>query len=829
LNRALKGSPLVPQPSPTNAKIEPTCHPEAIQPGSLLEESGPAGKDLRVGALKKFSAKHLRLLYLLPILYLLYIPASFAEHTRNWRQSTYEEFLKGSSNGVAVRSDGRLELSPRFKLLSDADASYLWSVRVDAKGILYAAGGAPAKVFRFDANGKPSTTFESTDLAAQAIAFDAKGTLYVGTSPDGKVYRVPASGEKTVFFDPKTKYIWDLAFGSDGTLYVATGDKGQVFAVSPDGKSELFYNSDEAHIRVLAFDPYGNLIVGTEPSGRVLRVTRAANKSAGKRVKDQGVAEGFVLYETSRREVTSLAVAPDGDIYVAAIGEKQRTGPSGTTIITTTQGVTTITGGGQPSGNQPQNATPFVPFPPLLYSSIYHIAADGAPEELWSSRDDVVYSLALNSDGRLLAGTGNNGALLAIDGRGVFAQLAKAGSAQITGITRSANGKIFVCTANPGKVFSVGPEYEPEGTYESRSFDAQLFSQWGRLEWWSPPPATPAKTSATSSEPRLEFFVRSGNTEDPGKEWSRWFGPYSKPGSSVECPAARFVQWKAVIHDGRPGDGIDWVSVAYLPRNVAPVIDGIAVQDPGVRVQSSNPIQSGQPQNVTLKMPPAANPSGGLVISQSTSPARFEQPPQGISQKGYQSVLWTAHDENDDELRFAVYYRGENETQWKLLKDRLDQKFYSWDSTSLPDGAYYLRIVASDAVSNPTAVARDAVRESERFVVDNTPPLIEHLQASVTVAPPKGNLVSLQTSLVKFTARDATSSIERAQYSVDGGDWILVAPVGNVSDALEEHYEFTLAMGLDPGEHSIAVRAYDRFENVGGAKATFTVPATAKP
>ena len=103
-----------------------------------------------------------------------------AEHTRNWRQSTYDDFLKGTSNGVAVRSDGRLELSPKFTLLADADASYLWSLRVDPKGILYAAGGSPAKVFRFDANGKPTIAFESTDLAAQAIAFDAKGTLYVG-------------------------------------------------------------------------------------------------------------------------------------------------------------------------------------------------------------------------------------------------------------------------------------------------------------------------------------------------------------------------------------------------------------------------------------------------------------------------------------------------------------------------------------------------------------------------------------------------------------------------------------------------------------------------
>jgi WD40 repeat protein len=759
-------------------------------------------------------------------------PASFsplhAEHTRSWRQSTYDEFLKGNSNGVTVRSDGRLELSPKFTLLGDADASFLWSVRVDPKGVLYAGGGSPAKVFRFDAAGKPTTAFESTDLSVQSIAFDAKGQLYVATSPDGKVYRVSISGEKSVFFDPKTKYIWDLAFAQDGTLYVATGDKGQIFAVSPDGHSQLFYSSDEAHIRVMAFDNKNNLLAGTEPSGRILRITPRANKNSQKD-QDAATAEGFVLYETSKREVTALAVAPDGNIYAAAIGEKQRTSAQPTAIITTPQGTTTIIGGGTVAGTQ-QNQTPFIPFPPLLSSSIYKISPDGAPEELWTSRDDLVYALALNPEGRLLAGTGNSGALLAIDGRGVFAQLAKAGSAQITGISRGSNGKIFLCTANPGKVFSVGPEYQPEGTYESRSFDAQLFSQWGRLDWWSPPPATPSKSSSASSgnsaEPRLEFFVRSGNTEDPGKEWSRWFGPYSKSGSTAEAPAARFAQWKAVIHDGRPGDGIEWVSLAYLPRNVAPVIDGIAIQDANVRAQGTNPIQAGQPATVTLKTPPAANPTGGVIISQGSS-QKFEQPPQGFLQKGYQSVLWSAHDDNDDDLRFSVYYRGENEKQWKLLKDKLDQKFYSWDATTLPDGAYYLRISASDLPANPPAIALTTTRDSERFIIDNTPPVTEHLEAT-TVAFRSASAPASQSAAVKFTARDATSSIDRAQYSVDGGDWILVAPVGNISDALEEHYEFTTPEALTPGEHTIAVRAYDHFENVGSAKTTITVFA-AKP
>ncbi len=769
--------------------------------------------------------RYFRIFYFLSVLYFVSIPLH-AEHTRRWRQSTYEEFLKGTAHGVAVRSDGRLELAPKFTLLADADASYLWSVRLDSKGTLFAAGGSPAKVFRFDSNGKPTVVFDSADLSAQAIAFDSKGALYVGTSPDGKVYKVSATGEKSVFFDPKTKYIWDLAFAPDGTLFVATGDKGQVFAVAPDGKGELFYASDEAHIRVLAFDGRGNLIAGTEPSGRILRISRNSGKSA---------AEGFVLYETSKREITSLAVASDGALYASAIGEKPRPGGSApNVVIATPQGTTTLTTGGQITSGQSQLQQQFVPFPPLLSSSIYRLSADGAPEELWSSREDVVYALGLASDGRLLAGTGNNGALLAIDGRGVFAQLAKAGSAQITGIARNSSGKVFLCTANPGKVFSLGPEYEAEGTYESRSFDSQLFSQWGRLEWWGPPSSASAKSSAHSNaprsdashaavhadDPRLEFFVRTGNTEDPGKEWSRWFGPYSKSGAAIEAPSARFVQWKAVIHDGRSGDGIEWVSLAYLPRNVAPVIDGIALQEPGIRAQSQSTIGASQPTVVTLKQPPSPNTTG-VTITQSSAPARFELPPQGTLQKGYQSVLWSAHDDNDDELRHAVYFRGETEHEWKLLKDNLEQKFYSWDTTTLTDGAYYLKIVATDAPSNPPAVARKTERESERFEVDNTPPVIEGLQ----VGPASGKMTGGHPA--SFTARDASTAIERAQYSLDGGEWILLAPDETVSGALVEHYNIGLP-SVTPGEHTLAVRAYDRFENVGSAKTTFTVPA-AKP
>src|ERR1700736_3110523 len=104
-----------------------------------------------------------RILYFFSFTCLLYVTPSLAEHTRTWRQASYEDFLKGTPHGVAVRSDGRLELAPKFSLIADADASYLWSLRLDAKGSLFAAGGSPAKVFRFDGNsaGKPTTVFES--------------------------------------------------------------------------------------------------------------------------------------------------------------------------------------------------------------------------------------------------------------------------------------------------------------------------------------------------------------------------------------------------------------------------------------------------------------------------------------------------------------------------------------------------------------------------------------------------------------------------------------------------------------------------------------------
>ena len=719
-----------------------------------------------------------------------------------------------------MRSDGHLELAPKFTLVADADASYLWSLRTDPSGVLYAGGGSPAKVFRIDASGKPKAVFESTDLLAQCIAFDSKGTLYVGTSPDGKVYKVSSTGEKSVFFEPKTKYIWDLAFSPDGTLYVATGDKGQIYSVTPEGKGDLYYSSDEAHIKILGFDSKGNLLAGTEPNGRVLRISRTASQPGSKKPSIASTS-GFVLYETAKREVTSLAVGSDGNIYVSAIGDKPRaTGPGQNAVFSIPQGANLNSGAGIQAAPV---ATPFIASTQAISSAIYRITSEGVPEEIWSSRDEIVYSLGLNSDGRLLAGTGNNGSLLVIDGRGVYAQLAKAGSAQITGISRAANGKVYLCTANPGKVFSLGPEYEPEGTFESQSFDAKLFSQWGRIEWWGPP-----ETTTSTKNPKVRRPAPPG-TLRAGPEIPKILARNGRPGSGLTLPPTRKSRRRPLVSCNGKRSSTTAAQGTVSTGSASPTFPKMSRQSltaSPCRIPafaSKLLLESPSSGNVTLKQPPAPNPNpSGTTISNSNPnpPVKFEPQPQGTQQKTYQSVLWSAHDDNDDDLKYSVYFRGENQHDWLLLKDDLDQKFYSWDTTSMPDGAYYLKIVASDSPSNPPELALSAERESDRFEVDNTTPSVSKIEASPTgMNADRSHGVSYD---FQFTASHPTSSIEKAQYSVDGGDWILVGPASGISDYKTESYSFTVR-GLSPGEHTIAVRAFDRFENVGSAKTTIQV------
>lgn len=737
-----------------------------------------------------------------------------AEHTRYWRQTDFAEFQKGTAKGVAVRSDGKLRPAPKFDSFADPNLAYVWALRLNSKGQLYAAGGSDAKVMRFDDAGKPTTVFESTELAAQAIAFDAADNLYVGTSPDGKVYQVTPDGKKTVFFEPKTKYIWALAVDSQGALFVATGDTGEVFVVTPDGKGQRFYQSRERHARSLAFDSKGNLLIGTEPDGLIVRVE--VSRKTPKAAPEAGTS--FVVYETNKAEVTSLATDPDGNIYAASIGDKSRApaipripqGIAPPTTITTVTGAGTVIAQAQPAPGQANFVFPFPSIATAGGAEVVRIAPDGSPQTLWTSRDDFVLSMGFSRAGKLLLGTGNSGSVIELEGDDVYSSVAATASEQVTSLVAGPAGKVFVATANPGKIFTLGPGSAPSGSFESEPFDAKIFSRWGRLTWWGDNGATGGKVA---------FYVRSGNTSTPEDNWSPWTGPYKDAtGESVTCPPARFVQWKVVFFDTDQGmpPGISWVGLAYQPKNVAPVVDDVVIEQPGVRA-AGFPMQPAGPGNANpapLKYPrtPGSNPQMQMQGGDAAGGGKNEPPPQGFQQKGYQSVLWSAHDDNDDDLVFTVYFRGETEKDWRVLKDKLTQHYYSWDTASMPDGAYYLKIVASDSPSNPGDQSLWGARESDRWMVANTPPRIENLRAG-------SGLLNTKAS---FDAIAASSAIARAQYSIDAGDWQLIFPTEVLSDAPKESY-FIQLPGLPPGEHTLAVQVADDFNNTATAKTTFTV------
>jgi hypothetical protein len=175
--------------------------------------------------------------------------------------------------------------------------------------------------------------------------------------------------------------------------------------------------------------------------------------------------------------------------------------------------------------------------------------------------------------------------------------------------------------------------------------------------------------------------------------------------------------------------------------------------------------------------------------------------------RGTMSARWLASDPNGDTLLYTVEIRGSNETQWKPLKDKVREKWVSWDSTAFPDGEYRIRVTASDSPSNPPADVLSSSIESDPFYIDNTAPKITSLTASRS-----GSRIE-----ATWHAADSLNNVKKAEYSLDGGDWTVVAPVGGLSDSLELDYKLVLE-NTTAGEHTIAVRIQDDYDNLATEK-----------
>jgi len=711
-----------------------------------------------------------------------------AQGTRLWNESRFEEFERGTPNGVAITSDGHLVPGPESKAVLTTPSTYVWSIAADHTGNAYLATGTPATVLRVTPDGKSTTLFTSHDLSVQTVQVAPDGSVYAATLPSGKVYKLDAHGENktedsaTLVFDPastteKPKYVWALAFDAEGRLYVATGAPAAIYRIASGGKPELFFKSDDEHIRSIAFDHAGNLIAGTDGTGLIYRIDRAG--------------KAYVLYDSPKKEITSVIVAPDGSIYAAGVGEKGRNNlpPLPVTGQATVTATITIV---QPGSVQAFSGNTLIP----EGSEVYEIPhGTEPPRRIWAGHDDIVYSLAWTQDG-VLAATGNRGRIYRLHDDGTYADIAHLEASQITGFADSPKG-FFVSTANAGKLYLLSHGEAPEGTYTSEVFDAGAFSQWGRAEM---------ETGATPQTSAFQMYARAGNIENPQRAWGDW-KQFTPNIGAVGIESSRFMQWKLVEH---PGSSVGAVGINYLPVNLPPVVDEVFVA-PGARA-TSMPQPPGQAQQITLNFP--STQGSGISYGQEAG----KEPLPAVKERTAVTVRWAAHDDNGDDLSFALYYRTEGERNWQFLHNHIRDRFYSFDSSLLPDGKYRIKVVASDSPSHNPGEAQTGDRVSDEFVIDTTPPIVSSLEAHMMNG-------KIHASL---TATDATSPVSHAEYAVDAGRWQYVEPVGKIADSLTERFDFDAPLApprpgaeppADPSEHVIAIRVFDRYDNAVTVKA----------
>ena len=710
-----------------------------------------------------------------------------------WTVSTEAEFLRGEVENLSIDSYGRLTLGPTSTPVYESSAPFIWTVVTAPDGSVYAGSGNEGQVYRIDGTGKGSVFFDAEELEVHAIVPAAGGGIYVASSPNGKIYKVDAAGKGAVFFDPADRYIWSLAVDRAGNVFAATGDKGVIYKITPDGKGTVFYETKATHAMTLALDREGRLLAGTESPGRVFRIDAAGKP--------------FVILDSSYNEIRTLRLDAEGNIYAAAVSGRgpgagapaQAPADAGAPqpVVSVTAEVTAIAvADGPVSSSQP-------PSPPAARGpatgAIFRIAPDGAWDLVWESREDTPYDIAFEGNGTLLVATGNKGKIYRLSGDPYQPTLvARANAQQVTTILPEREGRMLFATSNPGKLLRLSAARAERGTYISDVRDAQTVAAWGTIKWRAQAP----------SGTRVEIATRSGNTRTPDETWSDWTAAYANgDGTAISSPRARYLQWRAVLVGARTESPLlTSVSAAYLPRNMRPRVTSITIHPPGTVFQRPFPtdpeIAGFDGELPDRRNAPATSPGANLG--------------RRTYQKGLLTFVWRAEDDNRDDLTYDVLYRREGETTWKLLKRAVLDPIMVWDTTSVPNGSYLLRIVATDAPSNSPTTALTGAMESVSFDIDNAPP-----QITITAARREGNRLTLA-----FDVRDEHSSVQKADYSLDGDRWQTIYPKDGIADSQVEQFE--LVLEGEAAARGVIVRAADALNNIASARGE-APPAAAAP
>ncbi|MEQ1763438.1 MAG: PQQ-binding-like beta-propeller repeat protein [Pyrinomonadaceae bacterium] len=697
---------------------------------------------------------------------LLFTTFVFASEPQVWSVNSRADVIRGEARSVSIDQNGNVTPAPKVTELYKTEQPYIWSSAIDAGGNVYVGTGADGRIYKVSPAGGGAMFADLTELNVSALAVGRNGELFAASSPDGKVYQLDAAGKATVYFDPKEKYIWALAVMSDGSLAVGTGENGKIYRVrsaNASPEASVLFDTSETHIISLAADKTGNLYAGTDSSGLVLKFGPDGKP--------------FGLLDSPLREIHELSVAPDGSVYVLALGESASTAKP---EASPTPGSNTVSAD---AGNPAQPPPPQKSKYDLTgaKTAVYRILPDGGSDILWSSPTVVGFSIYAHQTGRgVLLGTSDRGRIYNIRNDGNETLAMQTDASQISGIF-SQGTNLYAASSNQGRLFKIGPDTVAEGIYESAVLDAKTTAAWGNL-WWT-------------SNGNVTIETRSGNSEFPNETWSGWetLRGEGRRGKASN-PAARYFQWRAKLVSG---SSLREMNLAFIPRNIAPEITALQVLPANVGLLANPPVQI----DPNIELSGMAPQNFGIMIA--------PQPPRRAFQRGARGFQWTAEDRNADKLLFDVYFKEVTEADFKLLKENISENFVTIDGLSLADGKYLVRVVAKDSPSNPTGQFLSGEIVSEPFDIDNTQPTV-----TVSGSPQ----ISGDSARVVFLATDRGSFITRAEYSVNGGDWHAVYPDDGISDGPDERYSVSVPLRA-AGEYSVTLRVFDSTGNIGNARA----------
>lgn len=757
-----------------------------------------------------------------------------------------------SVNALAQAPDGTIYAGtgPRGVLLrvkgdivdeaARVDDAQIFSVLVDAEGeILVGTGGERGRVLRIrKAGDPPKEVFKAEGVQyVWAIRQTADGNLYAATGPAGQLFEIKPDGSTRVLLDTDENNLLSLVSDGKDLLYAGTDPNGLVYRVHrKSGESFILYDAAEAEISALALDARGNLYAGTaearddqpagmpapggtEPAGRPegsgtgvpLPSERPSDPEPPKvpdptpgqpdpipKVTRVGPARGNPTHGEPRAEagrpaagvvnpIAAFAFAVSAEPVPGAPGDDPTPsptppapgpGPGPTPGPTPPGGDKPGPGSALPGvepgapGRQPAIDTRATGQPRPEGNAVYRIDPDGFVTEIF--RQPVLVLSIVERQGALLVATGG-----ATEGQVYQIRpsaeetlvLAKVNPKQILSLLLTADGRLFMGLANVGGIAMLSPGFAAEGKYVSSVLDAQQVSRFGNLQLHGTLPAGSG----------LKVSTRSGNVRDSAqKSWSNW--SQETPAQEfvkVASPSARFLQYRltfAAADGGKTSPVVEDVSVSYQMPNLPPQMKSVKI-------------------TVAPEMP---MPSVGGEV---------EMPRIASARK--QTITWESADVNADAMQYALYFRRGTSGQWILLKDKIRESQFEWDTRSVADGRYEVKVVASDAAANPPGKGHATGRVSDPIVVDNTAPAIGDLNWQQ-----RGAAVQ-----VDLTAVDRTSVVAAMDYAVDSSrEWQAVLPTDTIFDGPREAVTISIP-GLQPGTHQITLRATDAkgnqaFENL---------------